>query len=327
METIPQYLSETGQECCEKFYARHGVPLDRCYIQDVCAETKWHVSKYNALICTNSGDHPLSWNDPALAPHHLFESAERCCEVVIERTGGECDIRDINEPWDCSKWHLAIEKDANGGPLHQEGTCTNSGVIHEVWANYEQHYIFPDHQTCCEKFQIPLDECFKADACGPPTKPPSKPPTPAPSPKPTTPVPTTIPPTPVPTTTPPTPVPTTAAPTGGPMVTNSDAPTCTSASSSVNGSFHPDKYGTLSCTNSNDYPPSWDSILDGGEHEFLFDTMEDCVNYFQQYLDEGDEISVMVGAMSHHQQLQHQQLQNVKWLLYTIILLQPWTPT
>jgi hypothetical protein len=212
------------------------------------------VSKYKATTCTNSGDYPFEWNNPNLSVYHLFESAEKCCEEVVKRTGEACDIRDINEPWDCSKWHLAIEKDANNEPLHADGTCTNSGVIHEVWAAYEQHYIFTDHESCCNKFQIPLDECMKADTCGPPTNPPSKPPTPAPTTKsapPTespTPAPSTTP-TPKPTTSSPTPVPTTAAPApteGDVMVTNSDALTCTSASTSENGSFHPDMYGTLS---------------------------------------------------------------------------------
>lgn len=245
MPTIPQYLTSSGQECCEKFYGRHGVPLEQCYIKDVCVESKWHTSKYKASICTNSGDYPVSWNEGNLAVHHLFETAEKCCEKVQQRTGQNCDIRDVNEPWDCNKWHLSIEKDDNNEMIHVEGTCTNSGVIHEVWANYEEHYIFPNHEACCEQFMIPAESCYKADACGPPTKPPSKPPTPVPT---SAPIPTK-PPTPVPTknpTVPPTPVPTTKPPTRAPIVFDASEYECAAASTSSNGRFHPDKFGTMS---------------------------------------------------------------------------------
>ncbi len=263
MNNIPQYISSSGKECCEKFYGRHGVPMEQCYLKNVCVESKWHVSKFKASTCTNSGDYPASWNDQNLSVHHLFETADKCCQKVVQRTGAACEIRDINAEWDCNKWHLAIEKDDNDDPIHKEGTCTNSGVIHEVWANYADHYIFSDYKTCCEQFMIPDEDCHKADACGPPTKPPSKPPTPVPTPapiptKPPTPVPTkkpTVPPTPKPTTkapTPkpttkaPTPKPTTKAPTRNPVVFDASEYECASASTSVNGPFHPDKHGTMS---------------------------------------------------------------------------------
>jgi hypothetical protein len=186
MNNIPQYISSSGKECCEKFYGRHGVPMEQCYIKDVCVESKWHVSKFKTSTCTNSGDYPASWNDQNLSVHHLFETADKCCQKVVQRTGAACEIRDVNAEWDCNKWHLAIEKDDNDDPLHKEGTCTNSGVIHEVWANYAEHYIFSDYKSCCEQFMIPDEDCHKADACGPPTKPPSKPPTPVPTPAPIT---------------------------------------------------------------------------------------------------------------------------------------------
>ena len=220
---IPQYISNTGDECCKKFYARHGVPLDSCIVEDVCAEKPryWHVSKYNPTTCTNSGDYPRAWDQPSLARYHLFNTPQKCCQDVKTKTGQNCDYRDVLEPWTCNKWHLSIETDDNGVPIDPDGTCTNSGVIHEVWLAYDDNYVFPSFQACCNKFQMSAQECVKVDMCGPPpTPPPTRPPT----------MPPTRPPT-----MPPTPVPTRA-----PEPTN-----CPAASVSVNGRFHRDIYGEL----------------------------------------------------------------------------------
>eukprot|EP00984_Skeletonema_dohrnii_P019506 scaffold9344_cov150-Skeletonema_dohrnii-CCMP3373.AAC.1 len=292
---IPQYISSTGQECCEKFYERQGVPPRTCRIEDVCNLAPpsppptpappipgkwWHSSKYNPTQCTNSGDYPVSWNDANLRPYHLFDTSAKCCAEVEKQKKETCDVLDVLEEWSCDKWHLAIEKDEDNFAVHPDGTCTNSGIIYDVWMAKQDIYVFPSHQACCDNFMIAYDDCHKVDECAEPTNPP----TPLPTTKAPTPVPT-----PVPTTKAPTPVPTTKAPTRSPVVFDIEAWTCNAASTSANGSFHIDKYGSLSCSNSADYPPSWENVLDSdGNHKFLFDTMEDCVDHFTPFLNPGE---------------------------------------
>jgi len=87
---IPQYISSTGQECCDKFYVRQGVPAGTCRIEDVCNPPEiilglWHSSKYDPTTCTNSGDYPVSWKDETLRQYHLFETSAKCCAEVKKK--------------------------------------------------------------------------------------------------------------------------------------------------------------------------------------------------------------------------------------------------
>ena len=167
---IPQYISSTGQECCQKFYERQGVPVGTCRIEDVCNPPEiipglWHSSKYNPTTCTNSGDYPVSWNDETLRPYHLFETSAKCCAEVERKTSQACDVLDVEAEWSCDKWHLAIEKDENDFAIHPDGTCTNSGIIYDVWMAKQDVYVFPNHQACCDNFGIAYDDCHKVDEC------------------------------------------------------------------------------------------------------------------------------------------------------------------
>ena len=125
----------------------------------------WHSSKEKPSICTNSGDYPLAWDKSSLKKYHLFQDPVDCCKDVEKKYGEKCDYRDVFEPWNCNKWHLSIEADDNNNLVNQDGACTNSGVIHESWLAYEQHYVFPNHQACCDKFNIDADKCAKVDMC------------------------------------------------------------------------------------------------------------------------------------------------------------------
>ena len=210
----------------------------------------WHKSKFKSTACTNSGDYPIEWEQPSLAQYYIFETVEECCAQVKNQQPGEmCDILDVEEPWDCDKWHLSIELEADGitavDPL---GTCTNTGVVHEVWAAYAEHYILPTFEDCCKKFNLvgPGRECNEVNACAEAT---TASPTPVPVTKAPTPAPITKAPTPAPITKAPTPVPTTTtnAPTGKPTTSsespgemeqnNAELSTCEKASKS----FHPDQ--------------------------------------------------------------------------------------
>eukprot|EP00984_Skeletonema_dohrnii_P036621 scaffold37797_cov244-Skeletonema_dohrnii-CCMP3373.AAC.1 len=187
---IPQYISSTGQECCQKFYERQGVPAGTCRIEDVCNPLEiilgsWHSSKYNPTTCTNSGDYPVSWKHETLRQYHLFETSAECCAEVEKKTGQTCDVLDVEAEWSCDKWHLAIEKDENDFAIHPDGTCTNSGIIYDVWMAKQDVYVFPNHQACCDNFMIAYDDCHKVDECTAVTTTTSSPPSSSPTRNPT----------------------------------------------------------------------------------------------------------------------------------------------
>ena len=189
------------------------------------------MSIYEGYTCTNSQDYPDDWEIPINKHNFLHDTVEECCQR-FEVAGLECNVVDVNEEeeWSCDRWHLSIELQSDGKtPVDDKNTCTNTGKVHDAWKleAYQQYYIDDSHESCCERWNIHMEECKMNDACAEETttKRPSQEPSPSPSKLPTN-TPTHLP---------------TNSPTRSP--TRSDEITQECEKSSKEGHWHIDKYG------------------------------------------------------------------------------------
>ena len=140
-------------------------------IENVCDEQTgqlyWHMSITQGYTCTNSQVYPAEWDYPINRQNFLHDTVEECCKRFVDQ-GLECNVVDVNEEgeeWPCNKWHLSVELDSYGRPVDDKNTCTNTGMVHQAWLDYQQYYIQDSYESCCERWNIPMEECKMNDAC------------------------------------------------------------------------------------------------------------------------------------------------------------------
>jgi len=109
-----KYLYDSKEGCCEFFFHSQGKD---CLVKEFCSGTTstipastatpstsptrkescesrpWHPLT-NFEECSNSEDHPESWNLPEMKGQYMFDTQEECCEAFFFVQGKECEVED-----------------------------------------------------------------------------------------------------------------------------------------------------------------------------------------------------------------------------------------
>jgi len=156
-------------------------------IEDIeCMSRQWYpdLTNPNILACTNSlSYYPSAWfdeGDPSMDDALMFNSAEECCDTLIQLPGDEYNDEKCSVIDDCllvsntvTTKDSIVSRRLGCGTLgyhmdtsSQKG-CSNSDIFPPPWATAQLkgRMFYPSAAACCKFFYPGGARCLVQDAC------------------------------------------------------------------------------------------------------------------------------------------------------------------